>query len=127
MHGCACMQSLALTLSVSLSMAPWRERVSECACARVCVRPTPHTHTRTHTRTTRTPNRWQDNGHFKPDENAPGEPFVISMPPPNVTGRLHMGHAMTATVEDIMVRPDQGFAKPTLLQDSYNKALLIWR
>ncbi len=43
--------------------------------------------------------RWQDNGFFKPDEQAPGEPFVISMPPPNVTGKLHMGHAMFATLQ----------------------------
>ncbi|KAG1680013.1 hypothetical protein FOA52_007077 [Chlamydomonas sp. UWO 241] len=57
---------------------------------------------------------WQDNGHFKPDENAPGEPFVISMPPPNVTGRLHMGHAMTATLEDIMVRHARMRGRKTL-------------
>eukprot|EP00955_Chlamydomonas_euryale_P095876 364965-Chlamydomonas_euryale.AAC.28 len=48
--------------------------------------------------------RWQEQGHFKPNESAAGEPFVLSMPPPNVTGRLHMGHAMFATLQDIMVR-----------------------
>ncbi len=53
-----------------------------------------------------TPCRWEEKGYFKPpaDPSASGkEPFVIAMPPPNVTGRLHMGHAMTATLEDVMV------------------------
>ena len=43
--------------------------------------------------------RWDSSGYFKPDESAPGEPYVISMPPPNVTGKLHMGHAMFATLQ----------------------------
>ncbi|GAX77411.1 hypothetical protein CEUSTIGMA_g4857.t1 [Chlamydomonas eustigma] len=47
---------------------------------------------------------WEEHGYFKPNPNAEGDPFVIAMPPPNVTGRLHMGHAMTATIEDVMVR-----------------------
>lgn len=41
--------------------------------------------------------RWEARGYFKPREA--GEPFVISMPPPNVTGKLHMGHAMFATLQ----------------------------
>jgi valyl-tRNA synthetase len=48
--------------------------------------------------------RWEEHGYFKPNPSTEGEPFVIAMPPPNVTGRLHMGHAMTATIEDVMVR-----------------------
>ncbi|KAK9845737.1 hypothetical protein WJX81_000915 [Elliptochloris bilobata] len=47
---------------------------------------------------------WEAQGYFKPAEDAAGEPFTISMPPPNVTGRLHMGHAMFATLQDCMVR-----------------------
>jgi hypothetical protein len=43
--------------------------------------------------------RWESNGYFKPDESAAGEPYVISMPPPNVTGKLHMGHAMFVTLQ----------------------------
>ena len=43
--------------------------------------------------------RWDSSGYFKPDDSAPGEPYVISMPPPNVTGKLHMGHAMFATLQ----------------------------
>jgi valyl-tRNA synthetase len=48
--------------------------------------------------------RWEAEGMFKAQESATGEPFVVSMPPPNVTGALHMGHAMFVTLEDIMVR-----------------------
>ncbi len=50
-------------------------------------------------------NWWESQGYFKP-EVAPetAEPFVISMPPPNVTGALHLGHAITASVEDLMIR-----------------------
>ncbi|HKV84672.1 MAG TPA: class I tRNA ligase family protein, partial [Ktedonobacterales bacterium] len=47
---------------------------------------------------------WEENGYFKPRPNPARPPFVISMPPPNVTGALHLGHALTATTEDIMVR-----------------------
>jgi len=46
--------------------------------------------------------RWEQSGYFQPQGH--GEPFVISMPPPNVTGALHMGHAMFVTVQDIMIR-----------------------
>ncbi|HEY6407953.1 MAG TPA: valine--tRNA ligase, partial [Ktedonobacteraceae bacterium] len=47
---------------------------------------------------------WEEEGYFKPRPEATGTPFVISMPPPNVTGALHLGHAITATVEDILIR-----------------------
>ena len=48
---------------------------------------------------------WEKNGWFKPEVAAKeAEPFVISMPPPNVTGSLHIGHALTAAVEDLMIR-----------------------
>src|SRR5262249_24938194 len=47
---------------------------------------------------------WEDGGYFKPRPNASRKPFVISMPPPNVTGALHLGHAISATIEDIMIR-----------------------
>jgi valyl-tRNA synthetase len=50
--------------------------------------------------------RWMEADAFRPaDEPLPGaEPFVIIQPPPNVTGALHLGHALTAFVEDILVR-----------------------
>lgn len=41
--------------------------------------------------------RWEQHGHFKP--RGTGAPFVIAMPPPNVTGALHMGHAMFVTLQ----------------------------
>src|SRR3970282_2921692 len=54
---------------------------------------------------------WEKGGYFKPhnDPNQPDfdpnvKPFVISIPPPNVTGELHIGHAMFVSVEDLMIR-----------------------
>ncbi|MCA9951759.1 MAG: valine--tRNA ligase [Anaerolineales bacterium] len=48
---------------------------------------------------------WEENGWFKPEaRNADAEPYVISIPPPNVTGELHMGHAMFVSLEDLMIR-----------------------
>lgn len=48
---------------------------------------------------------WEENGWFKPEcRPDDAEPFVISIPPPNVTGSLHMGHAMFAALEDLMIR-----------------------
>ncbi|MEN8097813.1 MAG: valine--tRNA ligase [Chloroflexota bacterium] len=48
---------------------------------------------------------WEENGWFKPEAADPdAKPFVISMPPPNVTGALHIGHALVASIEDLMIR-----------------------
>ena len=47
---------------------------------------------------------WEDNGHFHPTEKEGVKPFTIVMPPPNVTGQLHMGHAMDATLQDTLIR-----------------------
>jgi valyl-tRNA synthetase len=47
---------------------------------------------------------WEEGGYFKPGGDVTRPTFVISMPPPNVTGALHLGHAITATVEDILIR-----------------------
>ncbi|MBE7557209.1 MAG: valine--tRNA ligase [Anaerolineales bacterium] len=48
---------------------------------------------------------WESKGYFKPEFAGPAaEPFVISMPPPNVTGALHLGHAITASIEDLLIR-----------------------
>ncbi len=41
---------------------------------------------------------WEEGGYFKPSGDTTRPTFVISMPPPNVTGALHLGHAITATV-----------------------------
>jgi len=48
---------------------------------------------------------WEENGWFKPEIAPPdAEPFVISIPPPNVTGALHQGHALFVAIEDLMIR-----------------------
>ena len=47
---------------------------------------------------------WEDNGFFKADSSSPKKPFSIVIPPPNVTGVLHMGHALDETLQDILVR-----------------------
>jgi valyl-tRNA synthetase len=48
---------------------------------------------------------WEKNGWFKPEVAGPdAEPFVISIPPPNVTGSLHVGHALFVSLEDLMIR-----------------------
>ena len=48
--------------------------------------------------------KWEQEGKFKPRESRTGKTFYIPMPPPNVTGNLHVGHVLTMTLEDIMVR-----------------------
>ncbi|MSP62410.1 MAG: valine--tRNA ligase [Myxococcales bacterium] len=47
---------------------------------------------------------WLESGYFHADEAAPKAPYSIVIPPPNVTGSLHMGHALTATIQDILIR-----------------------
>jgi len=64
---------------------------------------------------------WEASGFFRPETQAamgqaePGAaPFVISMPPPNVTGQLHTGHALTAAIEDLLIRYHRLRGAPTL-------------
>ena len=47
---------------------------------------------------------WETQGAFHPDPKAPGEPFSVVIPPPNVTGSLHMGHAFNTALIDTIVR-----------------------
>ncbi|HYP40235.1 MAG TPA: valine--tRNA ligase [Chloroflexia bacterium] len=47
---------------------------------------------------------WEAQGYFTPERDPNKEPYTIIMPPPNVTGELHMGHALTNAVEDILIR-----------------------
>ena len=47
---------------------------------------------------------WEENGCFEGHRDPDKEPFTIVMPPPNVTGQLHMGHAMDSTLQDILIR-----------------------
>jgi valyl-tRNA synthetase len=57
---------------------------------------------------------WLEKGYFTPQIDPTRKPFVIIMPPPNVTGELHLGHALTATMEDLMVRWHRMRGEPTL-------------
>jgi valyl-tRNA synthetase len=64
---------------------------------------------------------WEKSGYFKPsnDPKRPGfdpnkKPFVISIPPPNVTGELHLGHVMFVAMEDLMIRYQRMKGVPTL-------------
>lgn len=64
---------------------------------------------------------WEKKGYFKPsnDPMKPGfdpqkKPFVISIPPPNITGELHLGHAMFVSLEDLMIRYHRMKGEPTL-------------
>ena len=57
---------------------------------------------------------WEKQGYFTPEIDRSKKPFVIIMPPPNVTGELHVGHALTATLEDIMTRWHRMKGEPTL-------------
>ncbi len=47
---------------------------------------------------------WEKNGYFKPSGDKTKESYCIMMPPPNVTGKLHMGHALDGTLQDILIR-----------------------
>lgn len=57
---------------------------------------------------------WEDNQVFKADPNRPGDPYCIVIPPPNVTGSLHMGHAFENTLIDTLVRYHRMLGQNTL-------------
>ena len=48
--------------------------------------------------------QWLSSGHFACDPKSDKSPYTIMMPPPNVTGNLHMGHALTFTLQDLLIR-----------------------
>ena len=58
--------------------------------------------------------KWLNNGYFTPKIDKNKEPFTIVIPPPNVTGQLHMGHALDETLQDILVRYKRMQGYPTL-------------
>ena len=57
---------------------------------------------------------WESRGYFRPDIDPSKEPFTIVIPPPNVTGSLHMGHALNNTIQDVLVRRRRMAGQPTL-------------
>jgi len=57
---------------------------------------------------------WERSGFFTPKIDSNRKPFTMSMPPPNVTGELHMGHAMFVTIEDVIARWHRMLGEPSL-------------
>ena len=49
-------------------------------------------------------NKWMEKKYFHTEVDKTKEPFCIVMPPPNITGQLHMGHALDNTMQDILIR-----------------------
>ncbi|PPI86567.1 valine--tRNA ligase [Candidatus Pantoea edessiphila] len=65
---------------------------------------------------------WENSGYFKPSEDVNKESFCVMLPPPNVTGSLHMGHAFQQTIIDIIVRYNRMQGKNTLWQTGTDHA-----
>ena len=65
---------------------------------------------------------WEAEGHYRADPEAPGEPFSIALPPPNVTGNLHMGHALNASTQDVLTRWHRMRGFNVLWQPGYDHA-----
>ena len=57
---------------------------------------------------------WWDSGYFAPRTDSSRQPFCVVMPPPNVTGELHLGHALTASLQDALTRWHRMCGDPTL-------------
>jgi valyl-tRNA synthetase len=65
---------------------------------------------------------WEEEGLYRADVDAPGEPFAIALPPPNVTGKLHMGHALNASTQDVLIRHERMRGRNVLWQPGYDHA-----
>ncbi|MCA3555491.1 valine--tRNA ligase [Aestuariivirga sp.] len=66
--------------------------------------------------------QWEERGFFKPGHKPRAEPFTIVIPPPNVTGSLHMGHALNNTIQDILVRFERMRGRDVLWQPGTDHA-----
>jgi valyl-tRNA synthetase len=66
--------------------------------------------------------RWEQGGYFAADPDSPATPFTIMMPPPNVTGSLHIGHALTFTLQDVLVRYERMRGRDVLWQPGTDHA-----
>jgi valyl-tRNA synthetase len=66
--------------------------------------------------------QWEDSGAFKPGRRPDAEPFCIVIPPPNVTGRLHIGHALNNTLQDVLARFERMRGKDVLWQPGTDHA-----
>jgi valyl-tRNA synthetase len=65
---------------------------------------------------------WEEEGHYAADPDLSRESFVIALPPPNVTGDLHMGHALNASIQDLLIRWHRMRGFNTLWQPGYDHA-----
>ncbi|WP_417793179.1 valine--tRNA ligase [Terasakiella pusilla] len=65
---------------------------------------------------------WEDNNAFAANTQSDKAPYTIMMPPPNVTGSLHMGHALTFTLQDILIRYNRMQGKDSLWQPGTDHA-----
>ena len=65
---------------------------------------------------------WEEEGLYNAEPDAPGEPYAISLPPPNVTGELHMGHALNASIQDLLIRWHRMRGFNALWQPGYDHA-----
>src|SRR5919106_1211062 len=65
---------------------------------------------------------WEAEGLYNAEPDAPGESYVIALPPPNVTGELHMGHALNASIQDALVRWHRMRRFNVLWQPGYDHA-----
>ena len=65
---------------------------------------------------------WEEEGHYAADPDPSREPFVIALPPPNVTGDLHMGHALNASIQDLLIRWHRMRGFNALWQPGYDHA-----
>ena len=57
---------------------------------------------------------WVEHGYFQPKKDPNQKPFTIVIPPPNITGQLHMGHALDEVIQDILIRTKRMQGVPTL-------------
>src|SRR5687768_4894583 len=65
---------------------------------------------------------WEREGAYESEPDGPGEPFVIAHPPPNVTGELHMGHALQLAIADALIRWKRMQGFNVLFQTGYDHA-----
>src|SRR3982074_3844878 len=65
---------------------------------------------------------WEDAGCLPADPRSSKRPYTIMMPPPNVTGSLHMGHALTFTLQDILIRFERMRGRDALWQPGTDDA-----
>ncbi|MEE2567611.1 valine--tRNA ligase [Hyphobacterium marinum] len=65
---------------------------------------------------------WEDSGHFKPKDDPDAETYSIVIPPPNVTGSLHIGHALNNTLQDVLIRYHRMQGKAVLWQPGTDHA-----